>query len=115
MKNWYKNLKNRYTFFSPENQIGHLVSDLNKARNLEKINPESAKNHLYRSLILLDYVIDDPKWRLKQRELLRLRSAIGSLIVGDCPYGNIEQIIRAAYLMDTDAYKQFIQNDVEMK
>src|SRR4030042_5679047 len=107
MKNWYKNLKDRYATFSTDMQIGNMVSDLNKAMNLESVNPESAKNHLYRALILLDYIIADSKWMPKWRELLRLRESIGSLIVNQHPYGNIEQIIKAVNLMDPDVYKRF--------
>ncbi len=107
MKNWYKNLKERYATFSTDMQIGNMVSDLNKAMNLKSVNPDSAKNHLYRSLILLDYIIADSKWVPKWRELLRLRESIGSLIVNQHPYGNIEQIMTATCLMDTEAYKRF--------
>ncbi|MBN2028694.1 hypothetical protein JW824_00460 [bacterium] len=113
MKNWYKNLKDRYASFSADDQIGHMVSDLNKAKCLQEGNPGSAKNHLYRALILLDYIIADPKWRAKRGELLRLRESIGSLIVNNHPYGNIEQVMMAAYLMDAAVYRQFVQNRVK--
>ncbi len=115
MKNWYKNLKDRYASFSADDQIGHMVSDLNKAKYFKKENPQSAKNHLYRALILLDYIIDDPKWLDKLCELLRLRESIGSLIVNDCPYGSIEQVVTAASLIDVAVYKQFGQKNVSIK
>ena len=115
MKNWYKNLKDRYGSFSADNQIGHMVSDLTKAKHLRQGNPESAKNHLYRALILLDYIMADHKWQTKQYELLRLRESIGSLIVNDTPYGDIDQIIKAAYLMDADVYKRFVFNNRKIR
>ncbi len=115
MKSWYENLKDRYASFSSVDQIGHMVSDLNKARCLQEGNPESAKNHLYRALILLDYIIDDPKWWAKQRELLRLRESIGSLIINKHPYGSVEHVILSACRMDVAAYKRFVQKNVKIK
>ena len=83
----------------------NMVSDLEKAKNLSFIDSQTAVNHLYRALILLDYMSDDPKWKMKLRELLRLREAVASLTVPEVSYGSIEQIIRAALQLVPKAYR----------
>ncbi|GBD92610.1 hypothetical protein BMS3Abin05_00182 [bacterium BMS3Abin05] len=105
MKNWYSDLKKRYDSFDEPTQILHVVSDLQKAKNLFEINKTSAVNHCYRALILLDYILADKKWKAKRGELLRLREAIGSLIVGQTPYATIEQILSATVQLNAKAYK----------
>jgi len=105
MKNWYKELEDRYASFPGQVQILNMVSDLQKAKNLFSVNKVSSVNHLYRAIILLDYIIKDPKWKKKLRELLRLREVIGSLIFYDKPYADINQTIEAALQLDIAAYK----------
>ena len=105
MKNWYKEIEPEFLEFPPEMQILHLVSDLKKAEHLSSSSPESSKNHLYRAIILLDYIVSDPKWRGKLRELLRLREVIESLIFGT-PYGTCQAVIKAALLMEPLAYRK---------
>ena len=105
MKNWYKNLKTRFSDFDSHVQILHVVSDLKKADNMIELNKKTAINHLYRAIILLDYIIDDPKWQRKLKECLRLREAIGSIINGAFFYATINQVIQAALLLDVNAYK----------
>ena len=104
MKHWYKNLEKRFSTFEPETQILHMVSDLFKANNLKDINIESSKNHLYRAIILLDYITSDPKWSTKLRELLRLREVLASVIVDQSPLATIDQVIKATLLLDPRAY-----------
>ncbi len=106
MKNWYKDLEKRYADFPAEIQILNMVSDLQKATNLAYLYKDSVNNHLYRALILLDYIIRDKKWRHKLSELLRLREAIASLIFFEKPFGSISQIIKAALLLEPAAYKK---------
>ena len=72
MKNWYKNLEDRFPALKRETQVLHTVSDLLKAKNLRDVNAESAKNHTLRAIILLDYIIADPKWDAKLFGLQRL-------------------------------------------
>jgi len=105
MKNWYKELESRFATFPAHIQILNMVSDLNKAQNLLPVNKERAVNHLYRAIILLDYMVDDPKWKRKLRELLRLREVIASLIVGEKPFANINQTINVALQLEPEAYK----------
>ncbi len=108
MKNWYKELENRFAIFPAHIQLLNMVSDLKKAENLLQVNKQSAVNHLYRAIILLDYMVDDPKWNRKLRELLRLREVIGSLIFGDKPFANLPQAINAALLLEPGSYRSMI-------
>ena len=110
MKNWYKELEDRFATFPAHIQLLNMVSDLKKAENLLHINKKGAINHLYRVIILLDYIIADPKWNRKLKELLRLREVIGSIIVDDKPLGNISQMITATSLLDPLAYKAIKRN-----
>ncbi len=104
MKNWYKELESRFVSFPAHVQILNMVSDLQKAQHLFEKNKSSAINHLYRAIILLDYMIADPKWKRKLQELLRLREVIGSLIFGK-PFANITQTINIALQFDPSAYR----------
>ena len=105
MKNWYKDLKDRFSTFPTHVQILNMVSDLKKAENLFDTNRLSAINHLYQAIILLDYIIADQKWRMKLRELLRLREVIASLIASKELYANLNQTIDAALQLEPTAYR----------
>jgi len=105
MKNWYNKLESRFASFPAPIQILNLVSDLKKAENLWTTNKQSSANHLYRAIILLDYIVADPKWKRKLNELLRLREVIGSIIVADQPFANLSQTITTALLLEPTAYR----------
>jgi len=105
MKNWYSSLRERYESLPEDHQILNMVSDLKKAKNFYRLNPQVARNHLVRALILLDYIVDDQKWRHKLKEILRLREAIASLIDGKNPLGDIDQVIFVALTMEPKAYR----------
>jgi len=105
MKNWYKELETRFASFPAHTQIMHFISDLEKAKNLQEKNPGTARNHLLRAIILLDYIINDPKWRSKRRECLRLREVVGSLTTNNAQLASLQQTIQAACSMEKTAYK----------
>ncbi|MBC8186509.1 hypothetical protein H8E88_35965 [candidate division KSB1 bacterium] len=106
MKNWYKNLEGRYFNFPADIQILNLVSDLKKADNLLTTQRTSAINHLYRAIILVDYIVEDKKWRTKLKELLRLKEAIGSFIYYEQSLASLDQVVKAALLLEKSAYKK---------
>ena len=108
MKNWYKELEFSYLSFPKDVQILNMVSDLEKARKWTATHPDTSRNHLYRALILLDYIIADPKWCFGLGELLRFREAIGSVIDGKHPMASFDQLIQTAKLFDQKAYKAFL-------
>jgi len=111
MKTWYKDLESRFASFPCHIQVLNMVSDLKKAEALWTVNKHSAINHLYRAIILLDYLVDDPRWRQKGKELLRLREVIGSLIFHDKPYATLPQTITAALLLNPAAHKSLCRDN----
>lgn len=112
MKNWYKNIEAGFLKLDPAKQILHMVSDIQKAENLSLTSPESANNHLYRAIILLDYIVSDPKWQHRLHELLRLREVIASLIIGTSPYGSYADTVKAALLLERAAYRTLNSSQV---
>lgn len=105
MKHWYESLKTRYPSFPKQIQVLNMASDLQKAMNLEHVNAESSRNHLYRAVILLDYMIADPKWRTGLRELLRFREAVCASIAG-CPYADLATLNKVAIMLNSGAWKK---------
>ncbi len=105
MKDWYSGLEARYRHFPRDVQILNVVSDLEKAMRMHDVDLNASRNHLYRALILLQYMADDPKWRKALRELLRLKTCVASTLT-DHPFGSIEQIIQAALGLNPDAYQR---------
>ncbi len=106
MKNWYKSLEGRYSTFPKDVQVLNLVSDLVKAQTMREVDREASNNNLLRALILLDYMIDDVKWRSGLRELLRLRETIASVYAG-MEYAPLETVITAAAALDRQAYRRW--------
>lgn len=105
MKNWYKELEFRFAEFPAHVQVMHFTSDLQKAKNLQEKNPETSRNHILRAIILLDYIINDPKWHSKRRECLRLREVVGSLTTNKNHLASLEQAFHTACTMDKTAYR----------
>lgn len=106
MKNWYKELEQRFITFEPHLQMLNLVSDLVKAKNLFSTNSQNAKENCLRAIILLDYIISDPKWNSKQKELFRLREVLASLTT-DAPMATMDQAITSSLLMEQKAYRVY--------
>jgi hypothetical protein len=55
---------------------------------------------------LIDYIVEDKKWSKKLRELLRLKEAIGSYIFYKQPLASLDQVVKAALLLEAKAYKK---------
>ena len=106
MKNWYKDLEPRFRTFNTSVQMLNLVSDLIKAKNISLTNEQDARDNCLRAIILLDYILSDPKWRIKSRELFRLREVLGSLTTLQ-PLATWDQAINAALLLEFNAYRIF--------
>ena len=110
MKNWYKDLEDRYADFPEQVQILNLVSDLRKAEHFWDKDKKTAVDHLYLSIILVDFIVNDPKWKGKLKEVLRLREVIGSLIASSQPLATPEETTRAALLLHPGAYSTLYQS-----
>ena len=105
MKKGYEDLKTRFCTFPPDVQILHAVSDLLKAKHLADVDRNTAVKHVYRSMILLDYIVQDFRWTSKVRELLRLREAMGSWIFHAEPFTDLDGLIASTVLMESTAYR----------
>ncbi len=105
MKNWYKNLENRYKTFPKSAQVLNMISDLKKAQHFEKTDPDISKNHILRALILIDYMSDDPKWKNGLRELRIFREAAASVIAGK-PYAPLSLLVKTGLALCPEAYRQ---------
>jgi hypothetical protein len=112
MKNWYKDLEPRFRGFEGYYQILNLVSDLVKAKNTSLTSPEDARDNCFRAIILLDYILADPKWKSQSVELFRLREVLASLTT-TLPMATWDQAIDAALLMNPKAYRFFYNIDEE--
>ncbi|MFO7889298.1 MAG: hypothetical protein R6V04_03060 [bacterium] len=110
MKNWYRDLEDRYADFPEQVQILHMVSDLKKAEHFWDKDKNTAVHHLYLSIILIDFIVNDPKWKGKLKEVLRLREVIGSLIASSQPMATPEETIKAALLLHPEAYATLYQS-----
>ena len=105
MRHWYENLKDRYLTFPKDVQVLNMASDLQKAINLEQVDAETSRNHLYRTLILMGYMIDDPKWRSGLKELLRFREAVCASVAG-IPYTDLATLNKTALMLDSGVWKK---------
>ena len=108
MKNWYKDLESSYLSFPKDVQILNMVSDLEKARKWASSYPDTSRNHIFRAMILLDFVIADPKWRPALGELLRFREVVGSVIEGKHPMARLDQLVQTAKLFDIKVYQTLL-------
>ena len=113
MKVWYKDLEKRYADFPQHIQILNVVSDLEKARNFWDRERACALDHLYRAIILIDFIVDDPRWKGMLKEVLRLREVMGSLIVGSQPLATLENTIRATLLLNRRAYSTLYPSRIQ--
>ncbi len=113
MKVWYKDLEKRYADFPQHIQILNVVSDLEKARSFWDRERVCALDHLYRAIILIDFIVDDPRWKGKLKEVLRLREVMGSLIVGSQPLATLENTIRATLLLNRRAYSTLYPSRIQ--
>ena len=105
MKDWYSSLENRYKTFPKDVQVLNVVSDLQKSARIADLDAATARNHLFRALILLQYMADDPKWRNQLKELLRLKTCVAAALT-DEPYGTLAQTIQAALGLSPAAFRR---------
>lgn len=67
----------RWQTFSLAQQLGHIGSEITRARGWSTQNDlQSKQAALERGLHLLDLTLDDRRWRNRARELARLREVV---------------------------------------
>lgn len=84
MKKWHKTLtQERWTKFSPQEQILMVASEVLRAKNwLEHKDIDTTIDCYERALELIDLTVEDSRIDLEQRKrLLQLREAIGFVYI----------------------------------
>ena len=72
--------------FSLAEQMGHIGSETSRALKWKDKDEMLYQNALTRALELLDLTIQDPRWRKRLKELLRVREVLGDVILGGKEY-----------------------------
>ena len=77
----------KWSKFSLAQQLGHIGSEISRARHWEeKKDLTSRDNALERALELVDLTLEDRRWRLRLKEIVRLREVIGDWLIGQKNY-----------------------------
>ena len=77
----------RWHQMSLAQQMGHIGSELGRARRLESQNdPRNRDQALERALDLLDLTLNDRRWQARFRELARFREVVSDWFTGENTY-----------------------------
>ena len=67
----------KWSKFSLSQQLGHIGSEISRARHWEENGDTTSRNKaLERALELLDLTLEDRRWQLRLKEIVRLREVI---------------------------------------
>lgn len=97
----HKGLKERWSTFSVSEQLGNVGSEFERAaRAFERGDQERFEKAFERMLELIDFTIDDPKWRTRGRlrELLRLREEVCDVFHGNEVLGTSIETLKRYFL-----------------
>lgn len=67
-------------------QLGNIGSDIHRAIRWQQIDPESYNQSVLRAMELLDLTIRDSRWKMRLKELMRVREVFGDAITGGTFY-----------------------------
>lgn len=68
-------------------QMGHIGSELGRARRRESQNDRQSRDAaLIRALDLLDLTLNDRRWQARFRELARFREVVSDWFIGEKAY-----------------------------
>ena len=77
----------RWHQMSLAQQMGHIGSELGRARRLESQNDSPNRDQaLERALDLLDLTLNDRRWQARFRELARFREVVSDWFIGSAAY-----------------------------
>ncbi|TAL51052.1 hypothetical protein EPN81_01020 [Patescibacteria group bacterium] len=85
----------RWQQFTLSEQLGHVGSEVSRAWKAQG-NEQRFWSAATRAFELLDLTIEDPRWRSRLRELLRVREVLADAVLGGSEYQST--------LMDLDKY-----------
>ena len=67
-------------------QLGHIGSEVSRARKWSNKDENISKNALVRALELMDLTLSDKRWRKRLKELARAREVLADLFTGGKEY-----------------------------
>ncbi len=67
-------------------QMGNIGSEINRALNWRDKDEKLHNNAVDRALELLDLTIADPRWRLRLKEIVRVRELLADAMFGGKEY-----------------------------
>ena len=81
----------RWHELSVAEQLGNIGSEVGRAERWRTRNPERAQAAFYRALELIDFTLDDPRYRCscaRLRELTRTREVLVDFFAGENQYAS---------------------------
>jgi len=77
-------------------RLGNIGSEIERVTQWrERGNSDHAERALYRSLELLDLMLDDPRWKgPRRKEIARVREIVCDFFVGDNAYGTTSEYLK---------------------
>ncbi len=75
----------RWQQFTLAEQLGHVGSEVSRIRKAQG-DEQRFWSAATRAFELLDLTIEDPRWRLRLRELLRVREVLADAVLGGTEY-----------------------------
>ena len=68
-------------------QLGNVGSEVSRAMHWRSRNEQAFEGAIARALELLDFTIQDPRWKNRLKELVRARELIADALYGGTEYG----------------------------
>jgi hypothetical protein len=90
----------RWWELSLAEQLGHVGSEISRARRWESRNPDVSRRAFYRALELIDLTLDDPRLRRsfpRLREVARAREVVVDYFEGPHQFGSTAASIQAYF------------------
>lgn len=79
-------MRNRWFKLSLIEQMANIGSEVYRAIKWQKKNSSDSQKAFYRALELFELTIDDPKNRLRLKEVCRVKELFGGWYLGDSPF-----------------------------
>ena len=93
----------RWHELSVAEQLGNIGSEVSRTERWRTRNPARAQEAFYRALELIDFTLDDPRYRCsaaRLRELARTREVLVDFFAGENEYGSTAESLQKYF----DAY-----------
>jgi predicted nucleic acid-binding Zn-ribbon protein len=80
--------KERWFTLSLADQLGHIGSEVGRARTWQSKDEESFWGAIRRALELFDLTQEDQRWKKRRKELDRARESFADAVLGGKEYGS---------------------------